>query len=306
MISFRYHLVSIIAVFLALALGIIVGASGLRGPVLDDLHKQVATLKGENSKLRGQNDQLTEQFNNADRFASTYASEILKDTLTGHTVAIISAPGADSSIAKGIRTAVVLGGGTVTTQLSINPAWAEPSHADALIRFVTGAAHPAGLNYPDSTDAPTLGAVLLSYVLSGKGGENSLLTVARGLSQLGLVSVSDNPKVPRPAQLVVLVTSGTYPAKDKRTEAMLNMITEFSITSLPTMVGGNLAAAQPSGLISVVRADKVSELVSTVDDAGSALGQVTSAQALAGLLTNTVGQYGTGPGAKELFPAPAK
>ena len=87
MISFRYHLVSIIAVFLALALGIIVGASGLRGPVLDDLHKQVATLKGENSKLRGQNDQLAAQFNNADRFASTYASKILKDTLTGHTVA---------------------------------------------------------------------------------------------------------------------------------------------------------------------------------------------------------------------------
>jgi hypothetical protein len=56
----------------------------------------------------------------------------------------------------------------------------------------------------------------------------------------------------------------------------------------------------------VVRGDKVSELVSTVDDADSALGQVTSAQALAGLLTNTVGQYGTGPGAKELFPAPGK
>ena len=236
MISFRYHLVSIIAVFLALALGIIVGASGLRGPVLDDLHKQVSTLKGENSKLRGQNDQLTQQFNNADRFASTYASKILKDTLTGHTVAVISAPGA-SSIAKGIRTAVERGGGTVTTQLSINPAWAEPSHADALIRFVTGSAHPAGLAYPDSTDAPTLGAVLLSYALSGKGGENSLLTVARGLSQLGLVSVSDNPKVPRPAQLVVLVTSGTYPAKDERSQAMLNMITEFS-TKRPTVVGG--------------------------------------------------------------------
>ena len=41
MIDFRYHLVSLIAVFLALAIGIVIGTTPLNGPVLDDLHGQV-------------------------------------------------------------------------------------------------------------------------------------------------------------------------------------------------------------------------------------------------------------------------
>ena len=40
-ISFRYHLVSIVAVFLALALGIVVGTTALNGPITKDLRNQV-------------------------------------------------------------------------------------------------------------------------------------------------------------------------------------------------------------------------------------------------------------------------
>ena len=36
-VDFRYHLVSIIAVFLALALGIVVGTTALNGALLDSL-----------------------------------------------------------------------------------------------------------------------------------------------------------------------------------------------------------------------------------------------------------------------------
>ena len=40
MISFRYHLVSIVGVFLALAVGIVVGTTALNGPITKDLrHK---------------------------------------------------------------------------------------------------------------------------------------------------------------------------------------------------------------------------------------------------------------------------
>jgi hypothetical protein len=72
LISFRYHLVSIIAVFLALALGILVGTTGLNGAILSDLKKQVRTLRGETSSLRASNDSLTTVANNDEKFASTY------------------------------------------------------------------------------------------------------------------------------------------------------------------------------------------------------------------------------------------
>jgi len=43
-ISFRYHVVSIIAVFLALALGIVVGTTALNGPITTDLRNKVDSL----------------------------------------------------------------------------------------------------------------------------------------------------------------------------------------------------------------------------------------------------------------------
>jgi hypothetical protein len=61
MISLRYHAVSIAAVFLALAVGVVLGASGVSDRVLaavstqrDDLSGQVAHLTAERDGLPGQ------------------------------------------------------------------------------------------------------------------------------------------------------------------------------------------------------------------------------------------------------------
>ena len=44
MIDFRYHVVSLVAVFLALALGVLLGTTQLSGVVSDDLRGQVRQL----------------------------------------------------------------------------------------------------------------------------------------------------------------------------------------------------------------------------------------------------------------------
>ena len=44
MIDFRYHLVSLIAVFLAVALGIVIGTTALNQPILADIKNQVTAL----------------------------------------------------------------------------------------------------------------------------------------------------------------------------------------------------------------------------------------------------------------------
>ncbi|BDZ58322.1 hypothetical protein GCM10025872_19790 [Barrientosiimonas endolithica] len=47
MIDFRYHLVSIVAVFLALATGLVIGATSLQDQVAGTLQGQVTQLRGE-------------------------------------------------------------------------------------------------------------------------------------------------------------------------------------------------------------------------------------------------------------------
>ena len=52
MINFRYHVVSLTAVFLALAIGLVVGTAALNGPVADSLNNQVTSLRKDNTQLR--------------------------------------------------------------------------------------------------------------------------------------------------------------------------------------------------------------------------------------------------------------
>ena len=57
MIDFRYHLVSLISVFLALAVGIVLGAGPLKEAIGDQLTGQVESLRADKEKLRADLDE---------------------------------------------------------------------------------------------------------------------------------------------------------------------------------------------------------------------------------------------------------
>ena len=52
MIDFRYHLVSLVSVFLALAVGIVLGAGPLKEPIGESLQSQVDALRSDRDTLR--------------------------------------------------------------------------------------------------------------------------------------------------------------------------------------------------------------------------------------------------------------
>jgi hypothetical protein len=67
MINFRFHLASLIAIFLALALGVVVGAGVIDRGVVDTLNNRldrvssmVDRVQGENDVLRGENSELSD------------------------------------------------------------------------------------------------------------------------------------------------------------------------------------------------------------------------------------------------------
>jgi len=104
-ISFRYHLVSIIAVFLALALGIVVGTTALNGPITTDLRKQVNTLKSDRTTLANQVKALQRQVSDAGQFAASFGSQLVQGTLTKQSVLLIGLPGARTSVTPAPRCA---------------------------------------------------------------------------------------------------------------------------------------------------------------------------------------------------------
>ena len=67
MVDFRYHLVSLISVFFALAIGIILGAGPLQNSIGNVLQGQVADLRVTNENLKQENTDLAQTIDSQDQ-----------------------------------------------------------------------------------------------------------------------------------------------------------------------------------------------------------------------------------------------
>jgi len=61
MINFRFHLVSLIAVFLALGLGILVGSTVVDQVVVDRLDREIQSVRHDSSAVNNTNNELKGQ-----------------------------------------------------------------------------------------------------------------------------------------------------------------------------------------------------------------------------------------------------
>ena len=74
MIDFRYHLVSIVAVFLALAIGIVLGSTELQPAAYNFLNSTSAKLQNQLDQAASQRDAAQQQASQGEQYAG-----ILKD-----------------------------------------------------------------------------------------------------------------------------------------------------------------------------------------------------------------------------------
>jgi hypothetical protein len=309
-ISFRYHLVSIIAVFLALALGIVVGTTALNGPITKDLRHQVDGLKSDRNSLSDQVKQLQSQVGNGQKFGATYGAQIVRGTLRETNVLIIGMPGTSSQMKDSLAAEVAAAGGKVGGRLQLTGDYIDPKQADALTRFATGGVQPVGLTYPNTDQAGVIGGALLAYVLLGKGQPTDLTQVIAGFAQMHMLKLEGGDNITSTTNVLV-VASGSLPADDPRGQTELALVSQLQQQGAHEVVAGDTPSAKEGGMVAMVRGDSSDRsAVATVDNSDTALGQVSTILALAEVgkpQPNTVvGHYGTASGAKALFPDPPK
>src|SRR5215831_9106454 len=119
MIDFRYHLVSIVAIFLALALGLLLGSTVLRPYALKGLEALSKHQKQQIDSLQQTNKQLQSQLASNNQFAQANAPQILHQLLAGQRVVLVLAPGAPGSVVSGVTQNLGLAGAAVTGQLQL-------------------------------------------------------------------------------------------------------------------------------------------------------------------------------------------
>lgn len=312
MIDFRYHLVSLIAVFLAVALGIIIGTTALNEPILADIEGQVAELEQDKRSLEDQTQQLQAQLDTAQAFDQAVAPSLVDGTLADATVLLVVtneeiAPETVEAIASMVADA----DGTVSGQVTLLPAYSDPSTEAALQGYVTGAGLPPGVQLPETDDAGQLvGALLAQVLLTPPGGAEpdaaAISSVLAGLSALDVLS-QDSDSV-APADYAIVLASGAFTGDDaaQRTGTLVDLVSALDTGGSGAVVAGDVGSAAETGLVGVIRADPTfSAAVSTVDNVDVTAGRISAVLALGQESEGTSGKYGTGEDTQPVPPVPA-
>ncbi|MEW2144246.1 copper transporter [Micromonospora vinacea] len=304
MINFRYHVVSLTAVFLALAIGLVVGTAALNGPVADSLKEQVTGLRKDNQQWRQTVSNMEKQLALEEEFAEKTSQILLPGTLTARRVAVLSLPnGRDhtESVLKKLQQA----GATITGQVDLQDKFINPDNNSNLLELAVTAARPTA----QTTGLPgnghgveTSSALLASVLLDRPQGvapvsDADRRAVLAAYNNAGYLTTDSN-KVTASAEAVVVVSGQPYVDKDsdKRDESVVKIAEQFDRTGAIVVAGNGSVGGN---LVGVVRGDPVlAQTISTVDNANTVQGQVVTTLALVQQLTEKkAGQYGVGDNA---------
>ncbi len=91
MINFRFHIASLIAVFLALALGVLMGYGVLSQPTVSGLQHRIDTVENNANERKRENDDLHDQLNQLQGYVDGTAQFATAGRLDGVTVVVLAA-----------------------------------------------------------------------------------------------------------------------------------------------------------------------------------------------------------------------
>lgn len=296
MISFRYHVLSLVAVLLALAAGVALGGGPLSeiGRGTADAATERAEDRGEELTRRLDDAESTTEFN--DEFARLAASRVVQGSLDQRPVALVTLPGADQAVVESLAEFIQQAGGSVSGQYAVQPALvdgASQSLVDTLgtqlLETVKNTGIPANATTYDRMgqligraiatveDAGGPAGTGATDILSSLRGAELMIRTegANALGSLAIVVLGDEPENPQDADRIL---GGLFGGLATQTDGVV--------------VAGTTASAT-EGVLAQLR-DEVAFTgnVSTVDSVQSTAGRVTAVLALAADMRAEPGHYG--------------
>ncbi len=315
MISFRYHLVSIVAVFLALGLGILAGTTVINQKVVKNLKSRtnaaehdVATLRGQLSDIRGQVGELQGFIKDARPF-------LIDGKLTGQQIVLLTQDGSDPAAVGEARSALVDAGAKVTTlDLTSRMALSDPTSQKDLATL---------LNLPAGTPPETLQATAARSLgdrlaagppatdLPQPNAPHDLLEglLSKGFLKATSLTPAQLPQIGGPNQSVVVVAGGNSAPAVPIESFLLPMIAQIEQHAGVPVAAGESTATTTFPFVSLLRADGqlASDPMVTVDDVdpdhGGGVALVLALRDL--VLTGLGGNYGLKTGSDGILPKAA-
>lgn len=284
MITYRHHIASLVAVFLALAVGVVLGG----GP-LSELGR------GEDSSSSSGADQRAAAAERAaalgDDFASKSAATLYGGRLRGHPTAVLALPGVAEDDVEALSTQVAAAGGEIAGRYDLRAALLDPSErtlVDTLgSQLMTQL--PAGTVDEGASTYVRMGQLLGVATATADDqpapADGDATAVRKSLAAGELLQAADDGATRAPLVLVVL-------GDDADPDVLAGLLEGLARTSSGVVVAGDSASGRPGGDLALLRSDPVGAEVATVDAVDTPVGQVTAVLALVRQLFGTGGSFG--------------
>ena len=325
MISFRFHVVSITAVFLAIAIGVVVGTTYVDGAVVNGLRNRIGSVSDTLDVRKAENDRLAQQLEAVQGYIDTSGAYAVSGRLPTVPVLVLAARGIDDKTVDQVVRLARQAGAATPGVVWLEERWALSNPDDraaladivgerptastpalwdaawsAVVQELTVGATPppsAGSTTTSSTTPATAApppAVLSSLATAGFLALDPLGDDSTGLADLA-------GRSPR----VVLITGARARAQ---VLSMLPLVVEAPVAGgLPTVVAdvyvdAPAAPARGTVVTALLPAGKT-DRVAVVDDADLPEGRVATVLALDAVGDGRGGHFGYGRGADGVLPS---
>jgi hypothetical protein len=304
-ISLRQHAISLAAVFLALAVGVVLGSGFLSDTLLSGLRDESRNMHAEINTLNDRNNSLNEKLSSANAFDTQIAGRTVRDALSGRSVVIFRTPDAKDDDVDGVSKIIGQAGGAVTGAVSLTQEFVDANSAEKLRSVVNSSIVPAGaqLSTKRVDQGSQAGDLLGIALLTNRDPAVAIVddvqrdTVLAALRDTGFIAYGTEHI--GAANAAVVITGGAL-ADDAGNQGV--SAARFAAALAPhgsgVLLAGRDGSSSGTAAIGVARADAtVTSAISTVDDADAESGRITVVLGIADLVNGgRTGQYGTGHG----------
>ena len=290
MITLRHHLLTIVAVFLALAAGIVLGG----GP-LSDVGTTVTAASRDDAAPADDGGRA----DYSERFVSTLAPPVIAGRLADRSVALVTVPGADEQLVAALTEQVGAAGGTVSARYDLGADLMDPDQKSLVDTLGSQLLTQQGTDDVAADDVAAdastydrigqlIGLAIATKEAEGQDVSGKARAVLDAVSGAGLMA--EQADVERRAPLVLLVL-GTD-AGDEGSDAVLAGLVEGLAAQAAGVVVAGMTADGGEGQLGRLHADPAAASVASVDGIDTAAGRVTTIMTLQRSLTTPGGAFG--------------
>jgi hypothetical protein len=302
-ITLRQHAISLAAVFLALAVGVVLGSGLLSNARISGLRDEAKNLHNQVDGLNGEKDALNGKLASSNAFDTQMAGRMVHDTLNGKSLVIFRAPDARDEDVDAVYKIVGQAGGAVSGIVTLTQEFVDANSAEKLHSVVNSSVLPAGAQLSTqlvdqgSQAGDLLGiAVLINRDPAVPPVDDAQRdTVLAALRDTGFIGYGNQHIGASNAAVVI---SGGSLGNDAGNQGV--SVARFAAALAPhgsgVILAGRDGSSDGPAAVGVARADAaVTPVISTVDDVDAESGRVTAVLGVADLINGGhTGQYGTG------------